>query len=168
MSCLARRLPVHQPSAAAPSLLLCSPSGRQELRVPGRELAGTPGLGVRSECCQRRARPCHGVSCFFVSRRPRVFPAVFKLLRGGGGVPAPPPLHPQQGPGAPTAPAMPWHAGGLPGSWRAAALPLELRIPVALRAVIWLSPDYGAAKALISASLICLKEPVCNNLIKAT
>lgn len=101
--CWACSPPTPQPTAAVPSLLH-SPLRCQEFGVPAWVLTSTPGLGVRSECCRRRTRPCRGVSCFFVSRRPHVFPAVFELLCGGG-VPAPPPSHPQQGPGAPLAPA---------------------------------------------------------------
>lgn len=112
----------------------------------------------------RRALP----RCFLLLCQPEppVFPAVVELLGGGGCRPPRPRA---------AAGSRGTHGSGcalacqrLPRSWRAAVLPLEPRIPVASQAVIWLSPDYRAAKALINTSLICLKEPVYCNPIKGT
>lgn len=59
MPCPARSPPAPQPSAAAPTLLLLSPLGCQELRVPGQVLTGTPGAGceVRVPPAPRTALP---------------------------------------------------------------------------------------------------------------
>lgn len=169
-----RAVPGTQP-ARAPAL--CSspqppPPPPHPLGVSAARGAGTPVRWVRGPSSAGAAHGPATVFPVFLSAGGRLcFRLFLSCSAAAAACQFSPPPPPPTGCGVPGHPRLRLCCGtpeGFPGAGEPAVLPSELGIPVASRAVIWLSPDYGAAKALISASLICLKEPVYNNPIKAT
>lgn len=164
MPCPAHSPPVPQPSAAQ------QPVPHLPLGIPGVwgarvVLPSTPGLDAMSRslwCC---TGPCCGVSCF-LSARGHVCFRLF-LSCSAAVTCRSPTLTPTAGSWGTTSSGLALSRCRVSQELASGRAASEPRIPMASWAVIWLSPDYRATNALIKTSLICLKEPVCSNPIKA-